>query len=763
MAKPLGIEVQYGKSVLGGGVSFADFDKDGWDDLTFATTKGKPLQFYRNNQGTFELVSPPYLSETGEAKHVLWVDYDNDGDLDLFVSNFDGPNRLYENNGFTFEDVTEKKGLPIENLTSLGVAWADYDRDGLLDLYITDKRYDGDPSTSSNRLFKNNGEKGFIEKTLVCGVADSSKLPFCATFFDFDQDDWLDIYIVQDLSPHSTLFKNRGNNSFMDVALKTNSHLPEVSGMGIALGDVDNNGFEDLYVTNMPPGNKLLLNSGESFDEVSENYGTEFHGIGWGTNFLDIDNDMDLDLYVSGCSEGGKYSSSTIFINQGLEFERFDLVETPLESYSNAIGDIDNDGYPDVVVNQEGNEMASLWKSNAGDYGWVKFELVGTLSNRDAIGSRVEIFIEGKKYMKSRTCGISFLGQNSQYLHFGLKEYSQVDSAKIQWPSGHIDHLYNIDANETHKVIEGESTFFQPKIQSKNSGQVCPDEEVEIGVGLYSSELNYRWSNGELMPQIRVGESGTYSVSVSGNGIEYQDSIAVELGFTNSFSDLEIEAHDPLCFGEESGSISVHASDLQYIEWEKTDTSRTMNNLSAGEYLGYAESVDGCIQNLSILLSDPPKLEVVTNRNESSGWAVVTGGTPPYAYQWNNPEKSTTDSIQFAENGIYAVEVQDSNGCIENANLAYYRTSLLHVLGLPEESPSAPKLYPNPLRVGREVRISNDKGVQRIMVYSASGSLILSRSLTEDQKRILLDITEGMYLIQLFARDEIFFQRLIVH
>jgi len=217
-ALQMGIDYNYGSGPNAGGVSFMDFDQDGLDDLSFAGNTNTPSTFYRNTGNGFEKVNLQGIYDGGfAAKHILWVDFDNDGDLDLYITYFEAINKLYRNEGNnTFTDVSRTAGLSEEALTSLGSSWVDYDRDGFLDLYVLDRRAYGSNAEATNRLYHNEGNGQFTERTLEANVADSSKYPFCSTFFDFDADGWEDVFIAQDLSPFNTLLRNQGDGQFAD-------------------------------------------------------------------------------------------------------------------------------------------------------------------------------------------------------------------------------------------------------------------------------------------------------------------------------------------------------------------------------------------------------------------------------------------------------------------------------------------------------------------------------------------------------------------
>ncbi|MDX1410227.1 MAG: VCBS repeat-containing protein, partial [Saprospiraceae bacterium] len=206
----LGISHTYGTEVAGGGVSFFDFNQDGWDDLTLCTGHGDSLQFYVNTGGAFELMDPPPVVQTGRTKQTTWVDYDNDGDYDLLVADFNAGCTLYENTGqLNLQDVTSGAGLLQDSMDTYSVAWGDYNVDGMLDLYVVNSA--GDNSPHPNVLYLNNGNGTFTNTTTIAGVADSLGIGLCHAFLDFDKDGWPDIYVSNDKWTPNKLFRNNGD------------------------------------------------------------------------------------------------------------------------------------------------------------------------------------------------------------------------------------------------------------------------------------------------------------------------------------------------------------------------------------------------------------------------------------------------------------------------------------------------------------------------------------------------------------------------
>jgi hypothetical protein len=445
-----------------GSVSFYDFNGDGKDDLSFSSNEGQPMFIYRNDDAEFiDVTFNLGLVDTFRTMNLLWCDYDNDGDKDLFTA-VDCEctySRLYRNDGTgVLEDVTLQAGLTDALGSSNAACWGDYNNDGRIDLYVTNySEYDG------NYLYKNNGNGTFTDVTDVAGVSDLMgttgfyRLPFAAVFFDYNNDGWQDIYIANDHFTRNTLFKNNGNGTFEDVSEQSNA---DVSGfmMGVAVGDYDNNGYLDIYSSNDPFGNYLLKNNGdETFTEVAEDLGVSVNKSCWGTNFFDYDNDTDLDLYV--CAETGPSNGTNeLFKNNGDgTFQRMIGIglDQDYKSFGMGIGDFNNDGFSDIAVNNQ-QVLPNLFMNSGGSNNWIKLNLVGVESNRDGIGSWIEVYNNGNMFIRQTHCGISYMSQNSSSLIIGAGAETSIDSIIIRWAgSGNIDILRNVSTDQTISVLEG--------------------------------------------------------------------------------------------------------------------------------------------------------------------------------------------------------------------------------------------------------------------------------------------------------------------
>jgi hypothetical protein len=532
----MNMQVTTGDSQYGSGVSFQDFDNDGLDDITFGTETGQPIMFYKNMGNTFALQNLNIPLNTSQVKQINWVDIDNDGDKDLFVTSNILGNKLYLNTGsLNFTDITTISGLPTANITTYGASWGDYNNDGNLDVFLSSR----DPShINPNKLYRNNGNNTFTDVSNLTGISENSVLSFCSAFFDYNNDGFQDIYISNDrVNYPNILYRNNGDNTFTDVSSASGTGIA-IDAMSTTIGDYDSDGYLDIYVTNTPNGNVFLKNNGNgTFTNVASATGTTFNSIGWSAVFLDAENDTDLDLYVSGSLNGSNPSflSAAFYLNNGSN--TFSLptncgfLGDTMESFSNAIGDFNNDGLSDIVVNNANNNDILLWKNESTTTNnYLKVNLQGTISNRDGIGSKIEISIGGNKQYRYTLNGEGYLAQNSSNEIFGLGTATQVDYIKVTWLSGLVDTYTNIAANQTVTIVEN-TNILSTKTPKFNSISVFPnpvqnyltinglEAESEIAIiSILGQELYRIKSDNNTNTKVDVSllDKGVYIITITG-------------------------------------------------------------------------------------------------------------------------------------------------------------------------------------------------------------------------------------------------------
>lgn len=485
---------------MGSGGALFDFDNDG--DLDLYLVQGNSLsssaepvptnRLYRNDTGVFvDITASANVGDTGYGLGAVAADYDSDGYRDLYVTNL-GKNVLYRNNGDgTFTDVTENAqvGCP---LLSASAAFADIDRDGDLDLYVcnyveyaletdipcyyknTLRIYCGPNEYHGidDVLYRNNGDGTFTDITKAAGVYEPTTRGLGVVFTDVNNDGWVDIYVANDMSPN-TLFINQGDGTFREEGVLRgvayNGDGIANGSMGIDAGDYDNDGDIDLWVSNFSlEANCLMQNDGDGYFE-DMTFDTNladpsFYALGFGTRFIDFDNDGWLDLLVGNghiwdnvkqIDAKMSYAQPVqLFRNQGGTLQNYTnfteiTAEAGLDKTSYIVrgmlfGDIDTDGDVDVVLCQSNRPAVVLSNEIGSRNAWLTVQLVGTDGNTDAIGAQIQLEADGTTLLREVICGASYLSGNDLRLTFGLGNALQISNFQIRWHNGDVQQLSKV-------------------------------------------------------------------------------------------------------------------------------------------------------------------------------------------------------------------------------------------------------------------------------------------------------------------------------
>jgi enediyne biosynthesis protein E4 len=503
---------------MSGGVGLMDCDNDG--KLDIITVNGSTVERYRQGGDLMITLYRQEESKNGELKFsditksagftrkgwgmgVAVADYDNDGLQDIYVTGFGG-NALYHNLGnCKFEDVTEKAGVGAGGF-STGAAWADYDRDGRVDLFVSRyvhvdidnlPQFGNDPRFcrfkgvlvqcgpwglpgESDLLFHNKGDGTFEEVSKKAGVDDPHHYyGLGATWGDYDNDGWPDLYVANDAGPNF-LYRNKHDGTFEDVGLLAGVALSgdgmQQGSMGVDLGDYLHEGRLSMVVTNfIEQGSALYHNLGkDNFADVSIRSGLmkpTYPFVSWGTAFFDMDNDGWLDLFVANghvypqvdAIPGDIPYRQPMLLFRNHRDGTFDDVSSvlanmpPQSRRGAAFGDINNDGNVDVVVLNVGEPPSLLLNHSDSANHRVLFKLVGTKSNRAAIGARVTLKAGALVQFSEVRGGASYLSQNDLRLHFGLAGNDKMGEVSIRWPNGETEILRDVPADFIYTVVEG--------------------------------------------------------------------------------------------------------------------------------------------------------------------------------------------------------------------------------------------------------------------------------------------------------------------
>ena len=495
-----------------GGSAFFDYDQDGDLDLYIlngSKVVGFPDQehprntFYRNERGKFvDATDEANLGDTGWGMGCAVSDYDNDGDLDIYITNY-GRNALYANQGDgTFVDVTEYAQVGDERFGT-GCAFLDYDGDGYLDLYVANyvdfkhflqttpnKSYmwkglrvhfgPRGMKGSGDILYRNQGDGTFADVTVEAQVVGQDKLYGMGVIGgDYDRDGDVDIYVANDTGPNF-LYQNQGDGTFVDIGWMIGAAYGEggeAQGcMGIAYGDYDNDLYQDILVTNFWEQTNTLYHNdrGTFFSDLSFDAGVgkeSFQFLAWGTEFFDYDNDGDKDLFVANghlfpqldrANLGTSYAQTNqLFENLGdgtfVEVSQVSGEGLNIKKVSRgaSFGDYDDDGDLDIFVLNLNDHPTLLRNDGGNENNWLLVKTIGTTSNRDGIGARIEVSSGGLTQSAEIRSGASYLSHNDLRAHFGLEQRKTIDLLVVRWPSGLEERFENLYANRLVVIQEG--------------------------------------------------------------------------------------------------------------------------------------------------------------------------------------------------------------------------------------------------------------------------------------------------------------------
>jgi len=447
-------------NTFGKGLAFVDLDADGDDDLIATGAANGVVGIWENDGDGFFT-----YRQTGgtpralpKASSVCAADYNADGLKDVYIGNWvgGGGNLLLRNNGnFSFTDVAQEAG--VNDLGAAGgCAWADYDNDGKIDLYVAN-RTGSESSPIPNRLYRNRGDGTFVDVAQELGVADQ-RLSCQVLWFDLGNDGDADFYLSTDKGYATGLgnrmFRNDGG-TFVEISAQSGTDIL-MEGMGIDATDVNGDGDQDIYITNSALGNPLFVSvAPESYIDGAAILGVTADRIGWGTAFFDYDQDGFPDLYV--CNFGFAGHNNLFSQNQSGNF----LDEAPATScndaggtYCMAVSDVDGDGDQDFIIQNAGSPLKLYINQKGGERNYIQFDVKGMQQNLDAIGAVVDMRIGSRRQMREVRAGSNYKSQSSMRLHFGLDYAGIANPVTVRWPGGDERVFENLPANAVYPLYQ---------------------------------------------------------------------------------------------------------------------------------------------------------------------------------------------------------------------------------------------------------------------------------------------------------------------
>ncbi|MFM7769258.1 MAG: CRTAC1 family protein, partial [Bacteroidota bacterium] len=585
------------------------------------------------------------------------------------------PCQYFRNSNWQFNDVSQELSLIYgPNIWSWGLAAGDPDRNGYLDLYLANY---GWPS-AKNAMLWNNGNGTFWNDQNT-NLIEYTKTSFQPTWVDLNNDLWPDLHIINDRSFRNDYYEQTTPGVFQDKSVETGLGI-SIDAMSNSMADYDLDGDFDFYITNIN-GNKLLQNNNLIFSNVANLVGAELMQWSWSGLWIDLENNGWNDLFVATEHLTFEYPQHHKLFRNNLGILESatddELTTLAFGSFSSAKGDFNQDGKYDILLGAENSQFFNVFENTiTTENDFIKFKLEGRCSNRNAFGTRYEIYANGEEYVGYTQSSDNYISQNSQNIIQGLSNAVKVDSINIHWSSGIVDHYENLEVNQSYVFVEA---FNKDRIQCEMPTVCLASDSVLLSVPEYWNEVT--WFDSDTSHQKWVVGPGNYYAYVgTGYGKEILVSQEIALDTLPAFQQT---LQNPSCWGESDGSIELVASSDQTVLWSET-------NLPAGEYIAaFLFGEAGCVHRDTLYLENPNELVVASisasnplcfEGDEGEISIAWEGGTAPY---FLNGDSSNTISspIQWQQlsSGNYAIGLTDANGCILDTAVTLVQPSLLLV------------------------------------------------------------------------------------
>lgn len=764
----------FAEGQYGNGISLYDWNFDGYDDIVLCR-ENEPVKFYRNTAGTFQEVNFNGVEIQGRVNSVSWVDYNNDDNPDLAFNIGGGAFTLFRNEGdFQFTNVSSQCGVSQIIAEGYGQSWGDFDNDGYLDLYLSNYQTAEITPLRTNYLYRNNGDGTFTNVTDLAGVGNGYKMTFLSVWLDYDKDGFSDLFVLNDrFSFYNYLYHNNGDGTFTDVSEESglSQNFEPMSG---TVGDYNNDNWLDIFVSNGNEGNKLYTGSESGFfEEVAAEQGVKLFLMCWSAVWIDANGDMNQDLTIATSDTWINDSDVFYFENSGGSFflnQSGDLLEQGGLTYAMGKADFNNDFKSDLLSYGASPRGVAIWETNGPSHDAIKLALKGTISNKDGIGAFIEVYSNDIRQTHYTLNGEQYLSQNSQWHIFSTQSNSFADSVIVRWPSGIVDKYNTVPAMELLILTEGETQG--PNLSEYLNPAYCNGDTIELNAGEADS---YLWNTGETTPTIQVTQSGDYSVEVMiGELIIISDTVSLE--FIEPI-DYQILISNPTCF--DSQEAQAHIEDLngniiQSVVWNQINES----NFYIGSPIDsiHYQFVDSntCISEgyFDFIIPDSITINVSTEfvsqqtgcEDTWSGNADVYGGAPPYQVTWEFyligemapflSEYGISFQCIPSESDLYLkCIVKDTNLCTRTSE----QFLNLNSPGYIEESATRNLFHPNPFK--NSIMLDALPQVSNVKIYDFQGRLVKNIDLMPNEQIIVLeDLSIGIYTLIQKVSDKRFYQ-----
>ena len=728
----------YSADDYGCGVSIADINLDGIDDFTLINAYG-PCKAYIMNGGVIQVLNLPY-SIQDEVRQVTWVDFDNDGDRDLCLTGRSMATKLYRNDSLVLQDVSDELGILRDAHTFYGQAWADYDRDGDLDLFVAnyDQSYAG-LTDFHNCLYRQDSLGHFDEVAAELGLVNEVNYSFMGLWTDINNDLWPDLFIINDRneSPND-LFLNNGDGTFTEISESANMN-DMILAMSATQGDYNNDGLLDFYITNSPAGNVHKKNLGDNtFLDVAEWLGTQLNLFSWSAQSTDFDCDGLEDLHICVSPHINYPHQNQILKNVGDFFipytELSGMIPDNGWSRGSAVGDLNNDGFQDIIISKSYPNVSKFWLSVPNENHWLKVSLRGVLSNKDGIGSWITCHKGEEIFSRYTNCGESYLAQNSFVEHFGLGEIEVLDSIVVRWTSGQRDVWRRVPTNQSLILWEGSSG--SAWVLAATAIPECSEMPQTFSAVAPSGE--FIWMNGDTSESTEayVDEWVSFVWTDSIGNVFYSDSVLVSV----DTSILSVSLSQPSCENGSMGSAVLNLNDsiwsLPLLLNDSLVYSNDLDALESGAYTASIVSVNGCHYSttFSIDTINRPVDEITWMINDNSCFGAADG------------------SVQFTFNSLDSIQWTFIDTFSQPESLAAGQYNILIWNSTCSDTISIEILQPDELMLNLYISPDEVSGNFQLAVDATGGTppYIISLDQTENDSNIFFNVTPGQHIIQVF-------------
>lgn len=655
-------------SEFGCGLSCADFNGDGLDDLTFAEASGVVSLYERTGDG-FELVQALPGNDEDQATSLLWVDVDGDGDLDLFVGRRNQGIQLWIRTATgSLMNQSAARGMPDwPGWRPRGISAADFDRDEDLDIYIASYHIELQPQHYANALLVNDGAGYFTLADDSVGVQNGVQTSFHGGWLDYDRDGWQDLWVINDrYSFPNSLYRNMGDGTFQDVAPELGLDI-NLDPMTATIFDPDHDGDWDLFSTDVTNiAHQYFIQTDTGFVDMADSAGLAgMDQYGWGSCVVDVDGDTNEDLMIATLhwpSEGAQDNRIYMGQDAGFHFVE-DSTGWPNEQlalYHLGRFDLDGDRAPDIVGYGAPPIAQVLQNADLGTGARMTLRLVGTTSNSHAVGALIEVFDEGKRQMQQVDAGADYVTQHSFTRFFGMGSTQAVDSIVVTWPNGTEERWYGIMANAAHVLIQGTSGLEPGWLE-----RTCPWDDQAWSLPTLPGNGEWHWDGAPFAGEVVWAEDNNPHTLVA-SWWDGDFSISWNLQAEISpFGNPQFSVTPPLCHGDPIWA-SWSAANVDSVLWMGTDLFPADTAIQVvGDFAEVAwQYGEDCWVDTVVFIVEPDPLLLTMEVDSvrcfgelAAVLAEVSGGTPPFDVDWMGANPGGLDE------GVWPVWVTDGAGC----------------------------------------------------------------------------------------------------